>query len=99
MALSYTKQDILKGAIIYASGDTIAALLLHEFMWTRLMGIVFIGATVYAFEIPNYFRWIDRTTSGFTGLKLSAWKTTLAILYFNPLWIARHMFFILLFSQ
>jgi len=99
MALQFTRNNILKGAIIYASGDTIAALLLHEFMWTRLLGIVFIGATVYAFEIPNYFRWIDKTTEGYTGLKLSVWKTTLAILYFNPLWIARHMFFILLFSS
>jgi len=98
MALKFTREDILKGAVIYASGDTIAALLLHEFMWTRLLGIVFVGATVYAFEIPNYFRWIDKTTEKYSGLKLSAWKTTLAILYFNPLWIARHMFFILLFS-
>jgi hypothetical protein len=27
------------------------------------------------------------------------YKTFLAILYFNPLWIARHMLFILIFTQ
>lgn len=94
----FTKQNILRGALIYSSGDTIAALVLNEFSWLRLLGIVIIGATVYAFEIPNYFLWIDKKTSKYTGLKLSFYKTALAILYFNPLWITRHLAFILLFS-
>ncbi len=95
----YTKKNILKGAIIYAIGDTIASILLHEFMWQRLLGMLFIGATVYAFEIPNYFAWIDKKTAFQNGIKKIIRKTLLAILYFNPLWIARHLFFIKLCSQ
>lgn len=64
----------------------------------RLLGIAFIGATVYAFEIPNYFNWIDKKTIHQNGIKKTLTKTLLAILYFNPLWIARHLLFIKLFS-
>ena len=60
--------------------------------------MVLIGATLYAFEIPNYFSWIVKKTNTLSGLKLTLTKTTLAIAYFNPLWIARHLFFIKLFS-
>ncbi|MTE26450.1 hypothetical protein F1003_05830 [Winogradskyella sp. ZXX205] len=98
MSLHYKKQNILKGALIYSAGDTIAALLLDEFSFTRLLGMMFIGATVYAFEIPNYFDWIVRKTQFLKGIKATLTKTALAILYFNPLWIARHLLFIKLFS-
>ena len=97
-SLHYKKQNILKDAIIYSAGDTIAALLLNEFSWTRLLGMVLVGATVYAFEIPNYFDWIVKKTQFLKGLKATLAKTALAILYFNPLWIARHLLFIKLFS-
>jgi hypothetical protein len=96
--LQYTWKNIIRGAIIYSSGDTIAALLLHEFSLNRLLGMVLIGATVYAFEIPNYFNWIDKKTADDKGAKRWIGKTLLAILYFNPLWIARHLFFIKFFS-
>jgi hypothetical protein len=96
--LKFTKQNILKGAIIYSSGDTIAALLLDEFSIYRLLGIILIGATIYAFEIPNYFTWIDKKTAQLSGIKKTLFKTSLAILYFNPLWIFRHLAFIKLFS-
>ena len=96
--LTYTKSNILRGAIIYSSGDLIAALLLGEFSWFRLFGMMLIGATLYAFEIPNYFAWIERKTKDILGLKKTLAKTGLAILYFNPLWIARHLLFIKLFS-
>ncbi|AUC83707.1 hypothetical protein [Lacinutrix sp. Bg11-31] len=92
------KQNILKGALIYSAGDTIAALLLDEFSWHRLLGMIFIGATFYAFEIPNYFDWIVKKTKNLQGLKATLTKTVLAIAYFNPLWIARHLLFIKLFS-
>ncbi|MDN3491173.1 hypothetical protein QMA06_00460 [Winogradskyella sp. APC 3343] len=59
---------------------------------------MFIGATFYAFEIPNYFDWIVKKTSHLKGIKATITKTVLAILYFNPLWIARHLLFIQLFS-
>jgi len=57
-----------------------------------------VGATVYAFEIPNYFDWIVKKTEYLIGIKATLSKTGLAILYFNPLWIARHLLFIKLFS-
>jgi hypothetical protein len=57
-----------------------------------------IGATIYAFEIPNYFDWIVKKTEHLKGFKATLSKTGLAILYFNPLWIARHLLFIKLFS-
>ncbi len=97
--MTYSKHNILRGAIIYASGDTIAALILNEFSLMRLLGMVLIGATVYAFEIPNYFSWIEKRTGDFAGIKLQVYKTSLAILYFNPLWISRHLLFIMLFSS
>jgi hypothetical protein len=96
--LEYTRKNIIRGAIIYSIGDTIAALLLHEFSVNRLLGMILVGATVYAFEIPNYFDWIDNKTADIKGAKKWISKTLLAILYFNPLWIARHLFFIKFFS-
>ena len=96
--LSYTKSNIIRGAIIYSTGDTIAALLLNEFSWYRLLGMVCIGATIYAFEIPNYFSWIERRTIEYSNHKLTFAKTSLAIAYFNPLWIFRHLVFIKLFT-
>jgi len=98
LALTYSKNNILKGALIYSLGDSIAALILHEFSLTRFLGMVLIGATFYALEIPNYFNWIETKTKNLKGLKYVLSKTGLAIAYFNPLWIARHLFFIKLFS-
>ena len=60
--------------------------------------MMLIGSTIYAFEIPNYFNWIDKKTLQLTGIKKTISKTTLAIAYFNPLWIFRHLAFIKLFS-
>ncbi|MCI2230125.1 hypothetical protein MC378_13180 [Polaribacter sp. MSW13] len=96
--LQFTKQNILKGAIIYSAGDSIAAFLLDEFSIYRLLGMMFIGATIYAFEIPNYFTWIDLKTKKLSGIKKILSKTSLAIAYFNPIWIFRHLAFIKLFS-
>ena len=96
MKIEYTKANIIRGILIYSVGDTIAALLLGEFLLSRLTGIALISATIYAVEIPNYFRWIDYKTR--YGQFLSFKRTGLALLYFNPLWIARHLLFIKLFS-
>lgn len=97
--LQYTTSNIVRGAVIYSAGDTIAALLLNEFSWFRLLGMVIIGATLYAFEIPNYFAWIDRKTKGLSSYKRTLAKTGLAIAYFNPIWILRHLVFIKLLSN
>lgn len=96
--MAFTKKNIIRGAIIYAAGDLIASLILGEFSWMRLLGMVVLGGSLYAWEIPNYFAWIDRKTAGIEGLKKTLAKTGLAIAYFNPLWIARHLLFIKLFS-
>jgi len=85
--------------VIYAAGDTVAALILGQFGWLRLAGMMLVGATVYAVEIPAYFRWIDRRTAEMPrGLRFALARTALAMLYFNPLWIARHLLFIAVFS-
>ncbi|MCK4504081.1 MAG: hypothetical protein KAW14_00575 [Candidatus Aegiribacteria sp.] len=96
--LRYRRFDIILGILIYSSGDTAASLVLSEFSIWRLLGMMFIGGTVYAFEIPNYFRWIDYRTGGLKGMQVSLLRTGLAFLYFNPLWIARHLLFIQVFS-
>jgi len=97
--LRLERRDVLNGAVIYAAGDTVAAAILGQLSVTRLLGMMLVGATVYALEIPNYFRWIDRRSEGMPrGLRFAAARTGLALLYFNPLWIARHLLFIAFFS-
>jgi len=98
LKLSYRVSDVLRGLLIYSTGDSIASILLSEFSLLRTLGMMLIGGTVYAFEIPNYFRWIDSKTAGVTGLRGSLSKAGLAILYFNPLWISRHLLFIQILS-
>ncbi len=94
MKFRYRTSDVLRGVLIYAIGDTIASIILSDFSLVRMMGMMFIGGTVYAFEIPNWFRWIDAKTAGTIGPGGSLSRAGLAILYFNPLWIARHLLFI-----
>jgi len=60
--------------------------------------MIVVGAIIYSFEIPNYFSWIDKVTKSYQGLKKTLVKTGLAIVYFNPLWIFRHLIFIKFFS-
>ena len=97
--LRYDKKDIIKGALVYPVGDTIAMLISGNFSITRLLGVLLIGSTVYAFEIPNYFRWINLRFTQKKTASSSFKRAALAQLYFNPLWIARHLLFINLFSQ
>ena len=95
----WTARDVLAGMVIYPAGDTLAALVLGRFSWTRLAGIALVGATLYALEIPHYFRWIDRRTAGEERpARRALLRTAYALVYFNPLWIARHLFFIRLLS-
>jgi len=88
----------LQGALIFAIGDTIASVLQHQFSWTQLLGVFVISGTLYAWETPLAFRWIDRTVKGRTGVVAGLTRAFLALVYFNPIWIARHMLFLLLFS-
>lgn len=94
LSLEYRRSNIIRGGLIYCTGDTIAALLLDEFSISRMLMMVVVGATLYAFEIPNYFKWIDGKTANDEGAKKAFLRTLLALMYFNPVWIARHLFFI-----
>ncbi len=87
-----------QGIAIYASGDLVAALILGQFSWLRLAGMMVVGGTIYALEVPHYFRWIDKTVTTEVPLHRALARTGLALLYFNPLWIARHLAFIALVS-
>ena len=92
-----TVKDAFYGGLIYCAGDTIATLLSNTFYYPRMLGMFILGATLYAIEIPAYFRWLNRyfDQPGY----LSAFKRMLmAAAFFNPLWIARHLVFISLFS-
>ena len=92
--LLWNWRDGLRGLLIYASGDSIAAWIGGEFRTSRLLGMMLIGGTVYAIEIPHYFRWIDRLAPQRESFAANWFRTGLALLYFNPLWIARHLLFI-----
>ncbi len=98
MLLHFSKRNALQSALIYAAGDAIAALLLHSFSFQRMIGMAIIGGTLYSLEIPNYFHWINTHTHLMEGMKASVRRTILALLYFNPMWIARHLAFVQIFS-
>jgi hypothetical protein len=83
-------QNALRGALVYTSGDTAAALLLDQFTAARMFGIMLVGSTLYAVEIPAYFRWVERGFGG-AGWRRAIGKALLAQAFFNPLWIARHL--------
>lgn len=98
---NYTMKGILNGMVIYSLGDTIASMMLQQFCLSRVIGICLVGGLVYSLEIPAYFRWIDSKTKAKSSTRFSGplLRTTLALAYFNPLWIARHLAFIALFSD
>lgn len=98
MKLQISLSQILRGAIIYSAGDTIAQLVLGTFTPVRLLSIVLIGGCIYSVEIPNYFRWIDSKVKNDHLSKKSLYRTVLALLYFNPIWITRHWVMIQLIS-
>lgn len=78
---------MLRGLLIYSAGDTTAALLTSSFSVSRLAGIMAVGGFVYSWEIPAWFEWIASRYTGFG-------RAAMAVLYFNPLWIARHLLFV-----
>ncbi len=90
---TYTKENIVRGAIVYALGEAVAMLILGKFLWLKMLGMMLLGGTLYALEIPAYFAWISRKTAQIQGLRGQFARAMLAWLYFNPLWIARHLAF------
>jgi len=61
------------------------------------VGILFLGGLVYAFEIPNYLKWLSRKFYK-DDVYTKIFSTVLFTLYFNPLWIARHLLVLNLFK-
>lgn len=90
-------KDAVTGGCIYALGDTIAALMIGEFQLYRLLGMLMLGSTLYAIEIPAYFRWLDRRYHH-AGLGNAIKRMIMAAAFFNPLWIARQLLFIKIFA-
>jgi hypothetical protein len=94
LTIEYKKSAVVQGALVYGAGDVAAMLILGRFSWPRLVGIMLVGATVYALEIPNYFKWIEETARTSSQMKRAVIRTALALIYFNPLWISRHLLFL-----
>lgn len=92
-----SRKDACYGGVIYCAGDTVATLINSELQYTRMLGMLLLGSTVYAIEIPAYFRWLARHF-GHKDMKNALIRMSLAAAFFNPLWIARHIVFIKLFS-
>ncbi len=90
-------RDVGAGGFFFAVGDSIGALFSHEFLVTRLVGMFVLGASLYAWEIPTYFNYLARRFVQKTPI--NAIKRMLcSALFFNPLWIARHLLFIQFFT-
>ena len=103
MAFEYKLSNIVSGGLIYSAGDTIAVLITNGFdfgdlNYVRVLGVFMIGATLYALEIPNFFNWIDKKVPQNGSKKNDMLRAVWATLFFNPLWIARHILLIQLVS-
>jgi hypothetical protein len=87
--------NLLIGWLLYPLGDLVGQLLLGKFEPERILVMTLVGGLLYRFEIPAWFRILDSVS--IAGKKLT-WigRTIGAMLYFNPLWIARHVLFIYL---
>ncbi len=94
----YTRSNIVRGALVYCIGDTIAALITNDLSLHRSLGMALIGATFYAFEIPNYLLWLHGREFKIRFIPAKLIKPFLFQLYFNPFWVARHILFINLIS-
>lgn len=98
MSTSRLPTDMLRAGLIYGTGDTVAAWLTGNFSWHRCIGMTLIGALLYAPEIRSWFGWIARRFEGAERHRAQWSRALLALLWFNPLWIARHALFIRLTS-
>jgi len=92
-----TLKDAVYGGLIYCAGDTIATLITGTFYYPRMLSILLLGASLYAIEIPAYFHWLNKRFNQ-PGYANALKRTFMVIVFFNPLWIARHLLFIKLFS-
>jgi hypothetical protein len=61
------------------------------------LGILFLGGLIYALEIPNYLKWLNKKFSE-NRFSIKFLSAVLFTLYFNPLWIARHLLVLNIFK-
>ena len=94
----WSARNSLQGMAIYTAGDLVAQIVLQQVQLSRVLGVMLLGGTLYALEIPNWFAFIDRRVTTQQPTRRALQRTGLALLYFNPLWIARHLLFLRLFS-
>ncbi|HRO72664.1 MAG TPA: hypothetical protein PK611_03245 [Saprospiraceae bacterium] len=94
----YKYFSYLVGGTIYMTGDMIASFINGEPDLWRSIGVFIVGSTIYAYEIKSYFIWIDKKVHVLSATNRKWVKTFLALLYFNPLWIARHLCIVYLVS-
>ena len=97
--------------LAYPTGDLVGQLIMGDDLnISRLIGVMIAGLIFYQFEVPYWFRFLDRlsfndrdrwiftivTRPDASGRRKLNWigKTIGAMLYFNPLWIARHVLII-----
>ncbi|NOQ16055.1 MAG: hypothetical protein GQ581_03265 [Methyloprofundus sp.] len=85
------------GGMVYALGDSVATLMTGDFQYPRMLGMLVLGGSLCAWEIPTYFQFLARRFDK-PGYWNAIKRTLLAAIFFNPLWIARHMIFIRVFS-
>lgn len=85
---TFFDRNRIAGFIIYPLGDLIAQIILGEVHVLRIFTISLAGGLLYALEIPLWFGWINRTFNHWFP------RTLAAIVYFNPLWIMRHILLI-----
>lgn len=91
-------RDWIAGVLIYGLGDLVASSLAQEASLARALGMALVGGLVYGTEVPAWFRWAAARTAHQARWRAALVRAGLAMLYFNPLWVARHLFFIHLFS-
>ena len=105
--------DVIVGWTVYPAGDLVAQLITGHVEPLRIVVMALAGGLIYRYEVPWWFRKLDQhELSEARGIRRFFvrdaendrhlnWlgRTVGAILYFNPLWIARHMLFIRLGSD
>ncbi|MBI2416511.1 MAG: hypothetical protein HYV28_01135 [Ignavibacteriales bacterium] len=98
MAIKFDKKRALHGLLITGAGDTIASLILGMYSVPRMLGMMAVAAFLYSIEIQYFFNLIDKYFSDIKSLQIRIARMLLALSFFNPFWIARHLFFINLFQ-
>jgi len=106
-----TSFNWLIGWFLYPAGDLLGQSILGHVNVYRLIAIALIGGLLYRLEVPAWFRFLDhfriwRPDSALLRPFLCSterparlnWlgRTIGAMLYFNPLWVARHLMVIML---